>query len=151
MKINLKDIEKEKYIPEKYTCDGDNIIPELEIFDIPEETKSLALVMDDPDAKSVIGRTFDHWIIWNIPPETKKISSDSFPFSGSVEGKNDFGKTGYGGPCPPKGHGQHKYIFKLYALDTTLDLPKGSTKTELEEAIKKHIIEKTETSGVYER
>jgi len=150
MKIRLIDIEDQENIPSKYTCDGENLIPELGISEIPENTKSLVLVMDDPDAKSVIGRTFDHWLIWNIPPETEKISNDSFPKK-TIQGKNDFGKISYGGPCPPKGHGHHKYVFKIYALDTKLNLPEGSTKSELEKAIKENILEKAETFGFYER
>lgn len=150
MEIKIKNLEDQKNLPEEITCDGENLIPEIELSGISETTESLALIMDDPDAQSVIGRTFDHWLIWNIPPETTSISNESLP-SDAVQGKNDFGKNSYGGPCPPKGHGPHEYLFKVYALDTKLDLPEGSTKQELEEAMKEHIIEKAETSGIYER
>lgn len=130
-------------IPKEYTCDGDDISPELNIEDVPENAKSLVLINDDPDAPM---GTWVHWLIWNIPVDTKTIGKGS---KIGVEGTTSFGRTGYGGPCPPSG--KHRYFFKLYALDTELDLPESTTKKELEKAMKGHIIEKTELIGMYSR
>lgn len=132
-------------IPSKYTCDGEDISPELMIYDIPPEAKSLALIVDDPDAP--VG-TFVHWVLYNIPANTSKISSKALP-EGAVEGKTDFGRIGWGGPCPPSG--KHRYFFKLYAIDKPLNLPEGLSKEELEEAMKDNIIEKAELMGLYSR
>ncbi len=139
-------VDKEK-IPAKFTCDGGSINPELQIQNIPAGTKSLALILDDPDATR--GITFTHWLIWNIDPKTNIIKQESRP-SNSIEGLNDAQKIGYTGPCPPAGK-PHRYFFKLYALDVTLNLKSGSTKAELETAITGRIIEKTELIGIYER
>lgn len=129
-------------IPKKYTCDGDDVSPPLMIEDIPTGTKSLVLIVDDPDAP--IG-TFVHWIVWNIPV-TETIGEDSVP---GVNGVNDFDKRGYGGPCPPSGI--HRYFFKVYALDTELNLNTNSRKTDVEKAMKGHILAKGELVGVYKR
>lgn len=134
-------------IPAKFTCDGGNINPELQIQNIPAGTKSLALILDDPDATR--GITFTHWLIWNIDPETINIKQES-KSANSIEGLNDAQEIGYTGPCPPVGK-PHRYFFKLYALDIVLDLKSGSTKAELETAINSHVIEKTELIGIYER
>jgi len=132
-------------IPQKYTCDGDNINPPLEIAEVPEEAKSLALIVDDPDAPM---RTFVHWIIWNIPPAISLIGEDSVP-EGAVQGRNDFGKNSYGGPCPPSGI--HHYHFKIYALDIQLDLKAFSKKDDLEKAMEGHILDRAELIGLYQR
>ncbi|MFA4639937.1 YbhB/YbcL family Raf kinase inhibitor-like protein [Pyrococcus kukulkanii] len=152
MKV-LSAFENNSQIPEKYTCDGVNINPPLYISNIPENAKSLVIIVDDPDAP---GGTFTHWIAWNIPP-VEKIP-DGIPKKGEVEspvkmvqGINDFGRIGYDGPCPPPGHGLHHYHFRVYALDTTLNLTPGSTRKELEEAMKGHVIAEAEIVGVYER
>ena len=131
-------------IPSEYTCDGEDKAPELKIEDVPENTKSLALIMDDPDAP--VG-TWDHWIVFNIPPDTKVITKGTEPKG--TAGKNSWGKTGYGGPCPPSG--THRYFFKLYALDTTLDIEEGSDKKDLEKAMQDHTIEKAELMGTYRK
>lgn len=132
-------------IPSKYTCDGEDSAPELTISDVPKEAKSLALIVDDPDAPM---GTWVHWVLYNIPPNTQKIDAKSL--SKEVkQGITDFGRTGWGGPCPP--FGEHRYFFKLYAVDTILDLPQGATKAQLEHAIKNHIIEKSEIIGLYKR
>ncbi|MBD3252669.1 YbhB/YbcL family Raf kinase inhibitor-like protein [Candidatus Pacearchaeota archaeon] len=131
-------------IPEKYTCDGDDINPLLEISDIPENTKTLVLIVDDPDAPMGI---WVHWILFNIPV-IGKIEENSVP-EGAVQGINDFKKPEYGGPCPPGG--THRYFFKLYALDTELDLAEGATKAEVEQAMKNHVLDKTELVGLYSR
>ncbi len=135
-------------IPAKFTCDGDNVNPMLEIRNAPRETKSFALIVDDPDASN--GGVWDHWIVWNIDPKTQYVMEDNIPF-GAVEGKNSFGKEHYGGPCPPRGNQAHRYMFKLYALNTALDLPQGASKAELEEAIKGHVLEETTLMGKYGR
>ena len=132
-------------IPFQYTCDGDNVSPELTISDVPENTKSLALIVDDPDAPIGI---FVHWILYNIPPTTKKMSSQNVP-EGALTGMTNFGHVGYGGPCPP--NGTHRYFFKLYALDKVLDLPEGATEKQLEDALINNVIEKTQLIGLYTR
>ncbi len=134
--------ENNKLIPSKYTCDGDNVNPTLNIKGIPQETKSLVLIVDDPDA--LMG-TWDHWIVWNIPP-TNKIEENSVP---GTEGLNDFRKHSYGGPCPPSG--THRYFFKVYALDTKLDLNPNSRKKDVEKAMKDHILARGELIGLYSR
>lgn len=144
MKLTSPEFEHNSAMPSEYTCDGANIIPELNIEEIPENAKSLALIMDDPDAPA---GTWVHWVVWNIPLDTKTIQKGIEPQG--VQGTTSFGKPGYGGPCPPSG--THRYFFKLYALDTTLDLKEGSTKEELEQAMDGHIMEKTELMGTYKR
>ncbi len=121
-------------IPKKYTCKGEDINPELEIGDVPEKTKSLVLIVDDPDAP--VG-TWTHWIVFNIPPNVRKIKENSVP-DGVRLGFNDFQRTKYGGPCPPSG--THRYFFKIYALDTVLPLKEGAKREECERAMKGHII-----------
>ena len=138
--------ENEGIIPRKYGYKNGNFSPPLEISNVPEETKSLALIMDDPDAMGAVGKIWVHWILWNIDPNTKKIVENSIP-ANSIEGKTDFGEIGYGGPAPPDK--EHTYIFKLYALDTKLSLEKGSTKIELENSMKNHIIDEAKLKGKY--
>ncbi len=135
-------------IPPKFTCDGGNINPELHIQNVPPEAKSLALIVDDPDA--VGDRTFTHWLIWNIDPKTEVIKQESVP-PGSSEGQNGAGKVGYIGPCPPDGK-PHRYFFKLYALDIVALMIEETPNNEmLEKMIGSHVIEKTEFIGIYER
>ena len=131
-------------IPQKYGYKNENLSIPLKISEIPDGTKSLALIMDDPDAMGVVGKVWVHWVLWNISPNTKEILENSIP-EDSIEGKTDFNEIGYGGPAPPDK--EHTYIFKLYALDITLNLKQGSTKTEVEELMKKHIITKTKLEG----
>lgn len=135
-------------IPVKNTCDGDNVNPLLEIRNAPTGTLSLAFIMDDPDATG--GKTWDHWIVWNIDPKTQYISEDNVPF-GAVQGITSFGHQKYGGPCPPRGNAPHRYMFKVYALDVVLDLPAGSSKAELEKAMAGHILDQTTLMGMYGR
>lgn len=132
-------------IPSKYTCDGEDSAPELEIFDVPTDAKSLVLIVDDPDAPM---GTWVHWLLYNIPVTIDKIDAKKLPL-GVKQGMTDFGKVGWGGPCPPSG--THRYFFKLYAVDKVLELPVGATKSQLENEIKDHIIEKTELIGLYKR
>jgi Raf kinase inhibitor-like YbhB/YbcL family protein len=130
------------HIPPKYTCEGENINPPLEISNIPEEAKTLALIMEDPDAPN---GTFDHWIVWNIPPN-EAIAEQSIP---GISGTNSFGKTGYGGPCPPSG--SHRYFFKVFALDTELDLLAGADKNAFLDAMEGHIMAQGELMGLYKK
>jgi len=131
-------------IPAKYTCDGANVSPPLAFAGVPAGAKSITLIVDDPDAP---GGTFDHWIVWNIPPGTKSLAEGQSP--PGVSAPNGFGKSGYGGPCPPRG--EHRYEFKLYALDTTLDLPQTASKADVENAMSGHTIARAEMMGRYER
>ena len=133
-------------IPNKFTCDGGDINPQLMIDNIPPEAKSLALIVDDSDAPS---GTFTHWTVWNINPETQFIKEESSPH-GSIEGETSFNKIGYGGPCPPAGK-PHQYRFTLYALDSMLSLADGARRGDLEKEIKKHVIAEAELVGVYQR
>ena len=133
--------ERNKPIPKKYTCDGQDVNPPLTIDGIPATTKALALIVDDPDASR---GTFDHWIIWNIPP-TREIEENSVP---GTEGINSAGQRAYFGMCPPSG--THRYFFKVYALDSELNLKPASTKKkDLEKAMQGHIIAKGELIGLY--
>jgi hypothetical protein len=131
-------------IPPKFTCDGGDTSPPLEISGIPPEAKSLVLIADDPDAPSGL---FTHWLIWNIPPQTNSVVEGSAPKG--VQGRNDFGKSGYGAPCPPSG--AHRYYFKVFALDRELALPPGSKRRQLEAAMKGHVIAQGELMGRYAR
>jgi len=132
-------------IPEKYTCDGDDVAPPLAIEGVPESAKSLALVVDDPDAPA---GTWVHWVVWNIDPRTAEIAEGSVP-RGAHQGLNDFRRLDYGGPCPPSG--THRYFFKLYALDTPLDLEKGAAKAALERSMKGHLLAQAQIIGQYRR
>ena len=143
MKITSPAFEDGQMIPSLYTCDGDNINPPLEIENVPSEAKSLALIMDDPDAPR---GTFTHWIMWNIPPDTKIIEENEW-LEGADQGLNDGGDLGYMGPCPPEG--VHNYHFRLYALNKTLDLSGEVKKEKLEKEINNNLIEKTEIVGLY--
>jgi len=143
--ISSSAFEPEQMIPKQYTCDGGNINPSLIIKGAPSEARSLTLIVDDPDAPN---GTWVHWVVWNIDPTAKEISENSVP-AGSVEGITSFGKPGYGGPCPPSG--THRYFFKLYALDTILDIPASSKKEELEKAMQGHIVDQAELMGTYAR
>lgn len=145
MKLLSPAFENNQYIPPQYTCDGQNINPLLQILEVPENAKSLVLIMDDPDAP--LGN-WVHWLVWNIDPKTKEIAPNSSPPL-AIQGITSFGQAGYGGPCPPSG--THRYFFKLYALDVILDLSPHSNKTQLETAMKNHIIAKTELIGLYQR
>ncbi len=137
-------------IPVKYTCAGQNISPELRIDGVPENAKSLVLTMDDPDAPKSIrpDGVWDHWLVWNIPPQTSVISEGATPEG--VVGKNTGGRFGYQSPCPPDR--EHRYFFKIYALDTELDLPKETTtKNNLLAVMEGHILAQAELMGRYNR
>ncbi len=132
-------------IPPKFTCDGMDINPPLVIHGAPAGSKSLALIVDDPDAPRGM---WVHWVVWNIDPKTTEIGEDSVP-KGAVQGMNDFRKHDYGGPCPPSG--THRYFFKLYALDTQLNIGANSEKTALEKAMQGHILSQAQIMGTYKR
>ena len=143
--------QKSETIPKQYTGDGVDQSPPLRWSEPPAGTKSLALICDDPDAPR---GTWVHWVLFNLPPQTRELE-ESVPTtaalpSGAKQGKNDFGNIGYGGPAPPKGK-PHRYFFKLYALDVTLDLPSGATKAQLEAAMKGHILAEGQLMGTYKR
>jgi Raf kinase inhibitor-like YbhB/YbcL family protein len=137
-------------IPKDNTCDGRNASPELQWAAIPDETRSLALIVDDPDAPA---GTFVHWVLYNLPIDrhelTGNMPNDEVLPNGARQGINDSGKIGYGGPCPPSG--THRYYFTLYALDTDLDLPPGETKASLLDAMSNHILAKGQLMGRYKR
>lgn len=145
MKITSSAFENNKNILGKYTCDGENVNPPLKFIDVPSSSKSLVLIVDDPDAPS---KTWVHWVVYNIDPKTSIIEENSKPETG-VEGITDFGKPGWGGPCPPSG--THRYFFKLYALDAVLDLSQNSDKKTVEEKMKSHILDSSELIGLYGR
>ena len=130
-------------IPRPYTCQGLDMNPRLIIQGVPTATKSLALIVDDPDAP---GKTWVHWVVFNIPATSKEIPERNIP---GIQGMNDFGQLNFGGPCPPSG--THRYFFKLYALDTLLDLPQGIRKANLEKAMQGHILGQTQLVGLYKK
>jgi Raf kinase inhibitor-like YbhB/YbcL family protein len=150
MKLESTAFTANGMIPFLFTCDGQDISPELQWDAPPTGTQSLALIVDDPDAPSGI---FVHWVLYDIPPETRQLpqsvtTTSTLP-GGGTQGKNDFGKLGYGGPCPPSGI--HRYFFKLYALDRELELKAGATKAQLEAAMDGHILAAAELIGRYAR
>ena len=149
MNITSPAFEHNGSIPSKYTCDGANISPPLVFSDVPEGAKGLALLMDDPDVPKSIrpDGMWDHWVVFNIDPATTEIPEGQNP-AGTL-GVNTGGNTAYGGPCPPDR--EHRYFFKLYALDTELTLSTGATKAQVEQAMQGHIIDQAELMGRYNR
>lgn len=143
MKISSPAFQHNQTIPSKFTCEGEDTNPALTISDVPPEAKSLALIVDDPDAP---GKTWVHWVVYNIPRTVREIKEKSVP---GKQGLNDFGRMNYGGPCPPSG--EHRYFFKLYALDTELNFSEGISKNRLEEAMKGHILSQAELVGLYKK
>lgn len=146
MKITSPVFKNDESIPPKYTCDGAGINPPLIFSNIPKNAKSLALIMDDPDAPMTGG--FVHWVIFNIRLEILEIRENSKPESG-IEGTNSSGETGYIGPCPPSG--AHHYHFKLYALDKMLNLDSSASRNEVEKAMENHILDQATLIGLYQR
>ncbi len=138
-------------IPRKHSCDGADLSPALNWSDVPAAAQSLALIADDPDAP--VG-TWTHWILWNIPAEVtglpEGVPKVQVIENGALQGKNDFKRIGYGGPCPPPGK-PHRYFFKLYALDAMLDVKGGASRKELEAAMKRHVLSQAEVMGRYGR
>ena len=145
IKITSPAFQDNGSIPRQYTCDGKDINPPLVFVNVPKEAKSLALIVDDPDAP--VG-TWVHWVLWNIDPNLIEIRENSVP-AGATQGKNDFRKNIYGGPCPPSG--THRYFFKVYALDTILNIKPYSTKADLENAMMGHILSDGKLVGKYKR
>jgi Raf kinase inhibitor-like YbhB/YbcL family protein len=150
LKIYSSAFEDGGMIPSKYTCDGADISPPLAWSGLPEGTKSIAIINDDPDAPM---GTWVHWVIYNIPPTAKGLAEDikrveKLP-DGTLQGKNSWGRIGYGGPCPPGG--THRYFFKIFALDKMLNLKPGATKEELLTAMKGHILAQAQFYGKYSR
>ncbi len=153
---NYMDITSEAFnqgreIPRRHTCDGIDVSPALSWTGTPEGTKSFALICDDPDAP--VG-TWVHWVIYNIPAQTTQlreaVQKTAVPANGARQGMNDFTRIGYGGPCPPPGHGYHRYFFKLYALDTMLDIKNG-TKIDVLRLMDGHILAEAKLAGKYKR
>jgi hypothetical protein len=142
--------DNEGTIPSKYTCDGDDVIPPLEMVDVPSKTKSLALIVEDPDVPTSIrpDGMWDHWLVWDIDPATSKIEEGQTP--DGVVGKNTGGDDGYMGPCPPDK--EHRYFFRLYALDVeNLNLDAGAKKDDLLQAMQGHILQEAVLMGRYDR
>jgi hypothetical protein len=152
MKIYSNAFGHEQQIPSEFTCEGQDLSPEVTWSGVPDEAKTLALIVDDPDAPM---GTFVHWVVYNIPAEMEGlpegVSSEDKLDNGMMQGINDFKNYGYGGPCPPRGHGTHHYYFRLYALDTVLDLEPGATKEELLDAMEGSVIDEAEYMGTYLR
>ena len=149
--LNSPAFQANASIPSLYTCDGSNISPPLNWAGIPAGTQSLALLVDDPDVPVALRADgmWDHWVLFNIPTSVSGLVENARDVPGAIQGKNTGGKLGYTGPCPPDR--QHRYFFKLYALDFVLNLPEGASKAEVEAAMKGHILEEAELMGVYDR
>ena len=150
IQIKSSVFEDEGMIPSKFTCDGEDISPPLSWSNIPESTKSIAIINDDPDAPM---GTWVHWVIYNLPPDLtglpENVPTEKTLENGARQGTTDFKRIGYGGPCPPGG--THRYFFKIYALDVMLDLEAGATKKELLEVMENHIIREGTLMGQYSR
>ena len=144
LKLESYDFSHGGEIPRKCGYKNGNKKPELSVSEIPEGTKSLALIMDDPDAMGAVGKVWVHWVVWNINSNTAAMGNNA---QNGTEGMTDFGEVGYGGPAPPDK--RHTYVFKLYALDCKLDLPNESTKADVEKAMEGHIIEQATLTGTY--
>lgn len=150
MKVENPSFTNNEKIPEKYTPDGENINPKLIISEIPENTKSLILIIDDPDAQRVCGYTWIHWVVFDIPfkDKTLEIQENSIP---GTQGLNSFNKPTYGGPSPPSGSGTHNYNFKIYALDKKLELPEMTPLSKIIEAMQDHVLANSILTGQYSR
>ena len=150
IKITSSAFDDGGMIPPKYTCDSDDISPPLQWEGVPEAAQSIALICDDPDAP--VG-TWVHWVLFKLPADTRKlpenVPTDQTLPSGAKQGNNDWGRIGYGGPCPPSG--THRYFFKIYALDTEIDLSPGATKSQLLQAMEGHILAQGQLIGKYQR
>jgi Raf kinase inhibitor-like YbhB/YbcL family protein len=150
MNLSSPSFKPNAIIPSAHTCDGEDVSPALDWTDPPAATKSFALISDDPDAPS---GSWVHWVIWNIPAQARGLP-ENLPKKGALsdgtrQGANDFGRIGYGGPCPPSG--THRYTFRLYALDVALELPEGARKAHLERAMNAHVLSEAELMGKYHR
>jgi len=147
--LKVKGFGDGESIPKRYTCDGADVSPALEWLDEPPGTQSFALIVDDPDAP---GGTWNHWLLWDVPAHVHTLAEDFRPGSVGASGKNDFGRLGYGGPCPPKGHGVHRYRFTVLAADRpVLGLPPGAKRPDLDRALKGRILAQAQYLGRYGR
>ena len=136
-------------IPERHTCEGADVSPVLSWEEAPATAQSFALIVDDPDAP--VG-TWNHWLLWDIPATVNSLAEGCRPGDVGVDGTSDFGRPGYGGPCPPRGHGQHRYFFKLYAVDVpSLGLPAGAKRAALDAALRDHVLAEAQYMGRFER
>lgn len=136
-------------IPKKFTCEGANVSPQIRWAGAPADTKSFALIVDDPDAPVGV---WNHWLLWDIPANVSELEEDCQPAKPACTGVNDFGNMSYGGPCPPKGHGAHRYFFRIYAVGVALlHLPAGANRAQLERALAPHILAEAEYMGQFER
>jgi Raf kinase inhibitor-like YbhB/YbcL family protein len=152
MKLNSSAFQPQGEIPSRYTCEGDDTAPQLAWSDVPSEAKSLALIVDDPDAPDPAApqRTWVHWVLYDIAPDSSGLPEGGKPLpQGAREGLNDWQRSGYGGPCPPIG--RHRYFFKLYALDTLLPALQRPTKAALEQAMRGHVLAQAELVGTYQK
>lgn len=150
MQLSSEQFEPNGMIPAKYTCQGENISPPLALSSVPEQARSLVLICDDPDAATDPdgpGQTFDHWVMFNIPPGTAKVEG-SVPV-GALQGNNGAGALGYTGPCPP--NGTHRYFFKLFALNQPLELDEGATKAQVEQAMEGAVLGQCQLVGRYQK
>ena len=151
LSLSSSAFQPNELIPSQYTCDGSNVSPPLVWTGMPEKVQSLVLIMDDPDVPKNIrpDGMWNHWVLFNIPPSVIGLAENAKDFSGALQGKNSSGKLGYTGPCPPDR--QHRYFFKIYALDTSLNLPEGAIKAEVETACQGHILDQAVLMGIYDR
>lgn len=152
LKVSSPDFPSNGSIPRRFTCEGEDVSPALEWSGVPQGTKSLALIVDDPDAPDPRAprMTWVHWVLYNLPPDSTGLAGGTSVLpKGTLEGLNDWKRTGYGGPCPPIG--RHRYFFKLYALNKTLPDLRRPTKAQLEKAMEGSILEKAELVGTYEK
>ncbi|MCW5982814.1 MAG: YbhB/YbcL family Raf kinase inhibitor-like protein [Bryobacteraceae bacterium] len=148
-RLTVEGFNEGDVIPRQHTCEGPDTSPALRWEGAPGQTRSFALIMDDPDAP--VG-TWNHWLLWNIPADTTNLAAGYRAGDVGIDGVNDFGRTGYGGPCPPKGHGPHRYFFKLYALDLeVLGAKPKAKRIELDIALRGHVLEEAQYIGRYER
>jgi len=149
LKLTIAAFADGTFIPKLHTCEGADLSPSVEWAGEPAATRSFALIVDDPDAPA---GTWTHWLLFDLPPAVHSLAQGFKPGKLGLSGTNDFGRTGYGGPCPPKGHGAHRYFFKLYALDvTSLGLSAGARRRDLDKAIGGHVLAEAHYMGRYER
>ncbi|MEF8779148.1 MAG: YbhB/YbcL family Raf kinase inhibitor-like protein [Haloferacaceae archaeon] len=146
MRLTSPAFDDGERIPEQYGYTAENVNPPLSIENVPDDAASLALIVDDPDAVEPAGKVWDHWVVWNVPPETTAIPEDWNP-TDAEEGTNDYGEVGYGGPNPPDR--EHTYRFELFALDATLDLPTSTDADGLRSAMEGHVLERARLEGTY--
>lgn len=147
MKLTSSDFKDMGRIPDRFTCEGDDLSPTLGWNEVPEETVGLALTCEDPDAP---GRTFVHWLVWGIDPSSDGLGAGAVP-EGARQGRNDFGNAEYGGPCPPPGHGRHRYVFTLYALSEDVELEGGASIRDLLQRTEGKVLSEARLTGTFER